>query len=106
MFDRERFGQMKPGALFINTARGDLVDEKALLAALDEGQLGGAGLDVFTREPDVPPELANHPKILALPHIGSATTHTRRGMAELAARNAGAVLAGKDPITPVSAGAR
>jgi glyoxylate reductase len=106
LFNRERFSQMKPGALFINTARGDLVDETALLAALDEGRLGGAGLDVFTREPDVPPELANHPKVFALPHIGSATTHTRRGMAELAVRNARAVLAGNDPITPVSTGTR
>ena len=106
LFNRERFGQMKPGALFINTARGDLVDETALLAALEEGRLGGAGLDVFAREPDVPPELANHPKVLALPHIGSATTHTRREMAELAIRNARAVLAGKDPITPVSTGTR
>jgi glyoxylate reductase len=106
MFNRERFGQMKPGALFINTARGDLVDETALVAALDEGRLGGAGLDVFTREPQVPPELANHPKVLTLPHIGSATTHTRRGMAELAIRNARAVLAGRDPVTPVSTGTR
>jgi glyoxylate reductase len=106
LFNRERFSQMKPGALFINTARGDLVDETALLAALDEGRLGGAGLDVFTREPDVPPELANHPKVFALPHIGSATTHTRRGMAELAVRNARAVLAGNDPITPVFTGTR
>jgi len=104
LFNRERFQQMKPGALFVNTARGDLVDEDALLAALDEGRLGGAGLDVFSKEPEVPPELANHPKVFALPHIGSATTHTRRGMAELAVRNARAVLEGKEPITPVTAG--
>lgn len=102
LFTRERFSQMKPGALFINTARGDLVDESALLAALDEGRLGGAGLDVFSREPDVPPALADHPKVYALPHIGSATTQTRRGMAELAVRNARAVLAGEPPITPVT----
>jgi glyoxylate reductase len=101
LFSGALFGQMKPGALFINTARGDLVDETALLAALDEGPLGGAGLDVFSREPQVPPELANHPKVVALPHIGSATTHTRREMAGLALKNARAVLGGKEPITRV-----
>jgi glyoxylate reductase len=102
LFTRSLFHHMKPGALFINTARGDLVDEVALLAALDEGRLGGAGLDVFSKEPEVPRELANHPKVFALPHIGSATTHTRRRMAELAVRNARAVLEGKGPLTPVS----
>ena len=101
LFDEERFGLMKPGALFINTARGDIVDEKALLAALDGGQLGGAGLDVFNREPRVPRELVEHAKVVALPHIGSATTHTRRQMAELAVGNARAVLEGKPPLTPV-----
>jgi glyoxylate reductase len=103
LFDAAAFARMKPGALFINTARGDLVDEGALLEALDEGRLGGVGLDVFSREPEVPPELAHHPKVLALPHIGSATTHTRRAMAELALRNARVVLEGKEPVTPVPA---
>jgi glyoxylate reductase len=101
LFDRDIFMQMKPGALFINTARGDLVDEDALLRALKEGHLGGAGLDVFSKEPQVPPALVSHPKIVAIPHIGSATTHTRRQMAELAVRNARSVLEGGDPITPV-----
>lgn len=101
MFDRSMFSRMKQGALFINTARGDLVEEEALLAALDSGQLGGAGLDVFSREPDVPRELVVHPKVVALPHIGSATTQTRRAMASLAVENAREVLAGRAPITPV-----
>jgi len=101
LFTKRLFDLMKPGALFINTARGDLVDEPALLSSLDEGRLAGAGLDVFSTEPAVPPEVANHPKVFALPHIGSATTHTRRRMAELAVRNAWAVLAGGDPVTPV-----
>jgi phosphoglycerate dehydrogenase-like enzyme len=101
MFDEARFSLMRPGALFINTARGDLVDETALLAALDAGRLGGAGLDVFSREPDVPRELVIHPKVVALPHIGSATTQTRRAMAALAIENAREVLAGRAPITPV-----
>ena len=102
LFDRERFALMKPGALFVNTARGDVVDEAALLEAMEEGTLGGAGLDVFSREPHVRPELVAHPRIVCLPHIGSATTHTRRAMAELAVRNARAVLEGRSPPTPVT----
>jgi glyoxylate reductase len=101
MFGRERLVLMKPGALFVNTARGDVVDEGALLEAVENGTLGGVGLDVFAREPHVPPELAAHPRIVCLPHLGSATTHTRRAMAELAVRNARAVLEGRAPITPV-----
>lgn len=101
LFDQERFSLMKPGALFVNTARGDIVDEDALLEALDAGRLAGAGLDVFSREPRVPPELVDHPKVVTLPHIGSATTHTRRAMAALAVKNARAVLAGEPPVTPV-----
>jgi len=102
LFDRERFSLMKPGAVFVNTARGDVVDEKALLEAVEAGRLAGAGLDVFSREPQVPPELVAHPRIVCLPHIGSATTFTRRAMAELAVRNARAVLEGKPPLTPVA----
>ena len=101
LFDASHFSLMKPGSLFINTARGDLVDEVALLGALRDGPLGGAGLDVFTREPQVPRELVDHPKVVALPHIGSATTQTRRAMAELAVNNALEVLAGRPPLTPV-----
>ncbi|MFH1764142.1 MAG: D-glycerate dehydrogenase [Gemmatimonadota bacterium] len=101
LFDARKFSLMKPGALFINTARGDLVDESALLDALGKGGLGGAGLDVFSREPQVPRELVEHPHVVALPHIGSATTHTRRAMAELAVKNALEVLAGRAPLTPV-----
>lgn len=101
-FDRKRFAQMREGALFVNTARGDLVDEEALLEALESGRIAGAGLDVFQGEPRVRPELVAHPRVFALPHIGSATTHTRRQMAALAVANARAVLEGKEPLTPVS----
>lgn len=101
LFSAGRFSRMKAGSLFINTARGDLVDEAALLEALSQGTLGGAGLDVFSREPDVPRELVEHPKVVALPHIGSATVKTRRAMASLAVRNAQEVLAGREPLTPV-----
>jgi glyoxylate reductase len=102
MFGRERFALMKPGALFVNTARGDVVDEAALLEAVENGTLAGAGLDVFSREPHVPPELVAHPRIVCLPHLGSATVHTRRAMAELAVKNAREVLAGRRPVTPVT----
>lgn len=102
LFDRERFSLMKAGAYFINTARGDLVDEDALIWALSSGRLAGAGLDVFRREPEVPGELLNHPAVFPLPHIGSATTHTRRAMAELAVENARRVLEGEEPLTPVT----
>ena len=101
LFNHTNFSRMKPGSIFINTARGDLVDEAALLDSLNEGPLQGAGLDVFSREPDVPRELVVHPKVVALPHIGSATTQTRRDMAALALKNAREVLAGRAPVTPV-----
>ena len=93
--------QMKPGALLINTARGDLIDHAALLAAIASGRIGGAGLDVFPDEPHVDHGLASNPRVVTLPHIGSATTVTRRKMAELAVRNAVRVLDGQPPETPV-----
>jgi glyoxylate reductase len=102
MFNADLFARMKRRALFINTARGDLVDEGALLAALDSGQLGGAGLDVFRHEPPPDLTLVRHPKVTALPHIGSATTTTRRAMARLAVENVRAVLSGSPALTPVS----
>ncbi|UCF40305.1 MAG: D-glycerate dehydrogenase [Gemmatimonadota bacterium] len=101
MFDRTAFAAMRPGALFVNTARGDLVDEDALVAAL-AGHLGGAGLDVFAHEPAVPEALATHPRVVTLPHLGSATTETRRAMAGLAVENVRVVLAGGPPLTPVA----
>ncbi len=101
LLDAARLERMKPGALLINTARGDVVDEKALIAALQEGRLGGVGLDVYRDEPQVPPELVAHPRAVCLPHIGSATHATRRRMAELALANARAVLEGRAPPTPV-----
>lgn len=101
MVDGGWCGRMRRGAFLINTARGDLVDEPALEAALDTGQVGGAGLDVFAREPAVPPGLATHPRVVALPHLGSATVATRTAMAGLAVKNVRAVLEGRAPITPV-----
>jgi len=93
--------QMKPGAILINTARGDLVREEALAQALEEGRLGGAGLDVYLEEPAVHPRLRAAPRTVLLPHIGSATLETRRQMATIAVANVQAVLKGDPPLTPV-----
>jgi phosphoglycerate dehydrogenase-like enzyme len=82
MFGAAQFAAMKPGALFVNVARGGLVDEAALLAALEAGQLGGAGLDVYAREPADPDSpLLRHPRVFATPHAGglTRTMFTRSG---------------------------
>ena len=92
---------MKSDAVLINTSRGGIVDETALLDAINSGSIAGAGLDVFDGEPAVNPELIAHPRILSLPHIGSATVETRRAMANLAFRNAVAVISGRPALTPV-----
>lgn len=77
MIDARRIALMKPGACIINTARGDLVDQDALIAALEQGHLGGAGLDVYPDEPAVDPRLLKIPNVMTLPHIGSATREGR-----------------------------
>ena len=77
MIDARRIGLMRPGACLINTARGDLVDQEALIAALEAGRLGGAGLDVYPDEPAVDPRLLKIPNVMTLPHIGSATREGR-----------------------------
>jgi len=99
MMDASRFAAMKPGAVFVNGSRGGLVDEAALLAALDSGHLRAAGLDVFATEP-LPLEspLRTHPRVTALPHIGSATHETRHAMAAMAAENLLRVLRGEAPL--------
>lgn len=92
------FSAMKPGAVFVNGGRGATVDEAALLQALDHGGLRAAGLDVFAIEPlpmDSP--LRRHPKVTALPHIGSATLETRHAMAQLATTSLLQALAGEKP---------
>ncbi|GAA4038963.1 2-hydroxyacid dehydrogenase [Parerythrobacter jejuensis] len=82
MIDARRIGLMKPGASLINTARGDLVDYEALIAALEGGALIGAGLDVYPEEPKVDPRLLAHPNVMTLPHIGSATVEGREASGE------------------------
>lgn len=96
-----RLASMKPGSYLINVARGEVVDEAALVEALKVGPLAGAGLDVYEHEPRVHPELLSLPNVVLLPHLGSATRETREAMAELAVGNVLAVLAGQKPLTPV-----
>jgi len=87
--------RMRPHAILVNTARGPIVDEAALVRALREGWIAGAGLDVFEREPALAPGLAELPQVVLAPHVGSATTATRDRLAELAAESIVAALAGK-----------
>lgn len=98
LIGRRELQAMKPGAILINGARGAIVQEDALIDALNAGQLRAAGLDVFASEP-LPPAspLRLHPRVTALPHIGSATHETRYGMAELATTNLLQALAGERP---------
>jgi glyoxylate reductase len=93
--------RMKPGAILVNTARGDLIREEALAIALEEGRLGAAGLDVYADEPAIHARLRAAPRTVLLPHIGSATHDTRRKMAAIALANVQAVLRGEPPLTPV-----
>jgi glyoxylate reductase len=92
----DAIARMKPGAVLVNTARGGIVDEAALAAALREGRLAGAGLDVFAREPlDPASPLLALPNLVLTPHIGSASEATRAKMVTLAVRNLRAALAGE-----------
>jgi glyoxylate reductase len=96
LLNEERIAMMKPGAVLVNTARGGIVDERALAAALSGGHLYAAGIDVFEQEP-VPLDnpLLEHPGVVVAPHIGSATTLTRAKMADIASDNAIAALKGQ-----------
>lgn len=97
-FGREEFSRMKPGAILINTARGNLVDDAALVEALEEGRLRGAGLDVYENEPAIHPGLRLRPDVVLLPHIGSATFETRLLMARMACEEIVRIFSGRPPV--------
>ena len=101
LIDAAALEAMKPTAYLINTARGGVVDEAALIAALHDGQIRGAALDVYEGEPRVNPALLDAPGLVLTPHTASAGEATRDTMGILAVDNAAAVLAGEPPLTPV-----
>jgi glyoxylate reductase len=101
MFDAPTLAKCKPGAILVNTCRGAVIDTAALVAALQDGPLAAAGLDVYENEPAVPEDLVELPNTVLVPHVGSATRVTRDAMATLCADNVIAVLAGEEPPTPV-----
>lgn len=102
LIDASIFKVMLPHAVVVNTARGSVIDEHALCDALESGAIAGAGLDVFANEPTPSARLLSAPHLTLLPHIGSATTATRRAMCELAASGVAAVLAGSRPPNMVT----
>ncbi len=104
LLDERRLRLLPRGAFVINTSRGPVIDEDALVRVLESGHLGGAGLDVYEREPEVHAGLLRRDDVVLLPHLGSATLETRAAMSQLALDNALAVLAGHRPATPVVEG--
>ena len=102
LIGEEEFKIIKDGAVLVNTARGEVVDEKAMIKALKSGKLFAAGLDVFYGEPNVNPELLKLPNVVLTPHIGSATEKTRRRMAEMVCNDVARVLRGEEPINRVA----
>jgi glyoxylate reductase len=100
LIDRRRLSLMRPTSVLINTARGAIVDEAALIEALRDRRIAAAGLDVYEHEPAVPAELLALDNVVLLPHIGSATLATRSRMAEMAAEDVIAVLTGRPPLRP------
>ncbi len=101
LLNKEKLSLLKRDAILINTARGEIIDEKELVRILKQGKIRCAGLDVFENEPNIDPEFYKLKNVILLPHIGSATEEARTNMALLAAKNVIAVLSGKKPITPV-----
>ena len=106
LVDADVLGRMKPDAILINTARGPVVEESALVEALRNGTIAGAGLDVFEDEPRLAAGLAELPNTVLLPHVGSATVAVRSEMARLSALNAVAIAEGRTPPHPVNRLAR
>ena len=98
LMNANMLGKMKSGAILINTGRGALVDEEALVSALASGHLGGAGLDVFEFEPSITPELLDFDNVTVLPQIGSATLECRTDMAMTAFSNIQRFLVEGEPL--------
>lgn len=103
LIDARRLALMQPGSYLINTARGDVVDEVALIKALEDGYLGGAGLDVYEAEPAVPQRLRQMENVVLLPHMGSATVETRVAMGLKAVANLKAFFRGEPLPDPAVA---
>jgi lactate dehydrogenase-like 2-hydroxyacid dehydrogenase len=101
MIDAEVLDALGPNGIVINMARGSVVDEPALIKALKDKRILAAGLDVYAKEPEVPQELIDMDNVVLLPHVGSASVHTRQKMDQLVADNILAWAAGKPPLTPV-----
>ena len=101
ILNEDRLQRMQNHAYVINTARGDVIDEAALVRALHSGNIGGAGLDVFQGEPDIHPDILTAPNTVLLPHLGSATFETRTAMGLKVVENARAFFAGERLIDPV-----
>jgi lactate dehydrogenase-like 2-hydroxyacid dehydrogenase len=101
LINAEVLRALGPKGILVNVARGPVVDETALIEALQSGALGGAGLDVFEQEPVVPQALIDMPNVVLTPHIGSATRETRQAMVDLALANLAAHFAGQPLHTPV-----
>jgi glyoxylate reductase len=103
MIGARELAKMKPTAILVNTARGPVVKEADLVAALRDGVIAGAGLDVYEDEPQMKPGLPDlYKHVVLAPHIGSATTQTRLRMAMTAARNISAMLQGRRPPNVVN----
>ena len=98
MSDRQ-FALMKPTAFVINTSRGPVIDEAALIRALKDKKIAGAGLDVYEHEPEVSPELLKMPNVVLTPHLGSAVFELREGMAHVVVDNIVALIEGKPPVS-------
>lgn len=102
LIDEAVFKAMQPHAHFVNIARGDVVDENALVTALQTGEIAGAGLDVYENEPDVPPALMRLNNVTLLPHLGTAAMEVRTAMGMLAVKNLRAFFDGEDLPNPVN----
>ncbi|MGR3322831.1 MAG: 2-hydroxyacid dehydrogenase [Pseudooceanicola sp.] len=97
LLGKDFFDAMRPGAIFVNVSRGDVVDERALMAALQSGDIAGAGLDVYENEPEVPEMLRKMENVTLLPHLGTAALEVREAMGLMAVDNLRAFFAGETP---------